>query len=88
VTKPSVNKEQIMYAWTFINRDAEMAAISIGQDSIFYVDEMTSYPYKLIGDSIRITYPDTVFTGSIFFKNDTLVLTEREFGMLEYYRWK
>jgi hypothetical protein len=88
VAKPhsAIQKAQILGAWT--DGKYENATFDIQQDSIFYTDEMVSYPYTLKGDSITIRYLDVSFMGVIYFIKDTLVLSDPEFGTTKYYRYK
>ena len=88
VAKPhsNIQKTQILGAWT--DGKYENATFDIQQDSIFYTDEMVSYPYTLKGDSITIRYPDMSFMGVVYFIKDTLVLSDPEFGTTKYYRFK
>ena len=76
----------LLGAWT--DGSSENATFIIEKDSIFYADEMISYPYSLRGDSLTITYPDMSFQGIAYFISDTLVLSDSEFGTTKYTRFK
>jgi hypothetical protein len=81
-----IEKEKLLGAWT--DGSSENATFTFEKDSIFYTDEMVSYPYSLTGDSLIITYPDMSFQGRAYFINDTLVLSDPEFGTTKYTRFK
>jgi hypothetical protein len=79
-------KGQLYGAWT--DGSTENASFFIEKDSIFYMDQMTSYPYSLKGDSLTIVYPDMIFQGIAGFSGDTLILRDSEFGTSKYTRFK
>jgi hypothetical protein len=81
-----IDKNQILGAWT--DGSTENATFDISKDSIFYLDEMTSFPYTLKGDSLTIVYPDMSFEGSARLIGDTLVLSDPELGTTKYTRFK
>ena len=81
----SFDKNQLMGAWT--DGSTENATLDIGKDSIFYLDQMTSFPYTLKGDSLTIVYPDMSFRGTAKFSKDTLILNDPEFGTTKYTRF-
>jgi hypothetical protein len=81
----SVDKDQLLGAWT--DGSTENATFDIGKDSIFYLDQMTSFPYMLKGDSLTIVYPDISFRGTAKFSGDTLILNDPEFGTTKYTRF-
>ena len=85
--KPTaIEKEKLLGVWT--DGSSDNATFAIEKDSIFYTDEMVSYPYSLRGNSLTITYPDMSFQGIAYFINDTLVLSDSEFGITKYTRFK
>ena len=75
-----------MGIWT--EGESENATFSIGKDSIYYVDQMESYPYTLIKDSITIVYPDMSFEGIAYLVGDTFVLSDPEFGITKFTRFR
>ena len=81
-----ITKEQLMGTWA--GENSENASFSIGKDSIYYIDQMDSYPYTLIKDSLTIIYPDMSFEGIAYLAGDTLVLSDPEFGISRYTRFK
>jgi hypothetical protein len=84
--KSSVDKAQILGTWT--DGSTENATFDIQEDSIFYVEEMQSYPYSLSRDTMSIRYPDMSFKGKVYFITDTMVLTDAESGTTKYIRFK
>jgi hypothetical protein len=81
-----IKKDNLFGAWT--DGSTENAMFDIGKDSIFYLNQMTSYPYTLKGDSLTIVYPDMSFVGTAKFSGDTLILSAPEFGTTKYTRFK
>jgi hypothetical protein len=77
---------RLLGAWT--DGSSENVTFNIGKDSIFYLDEMTSFPYTLKNDSLTIVYPDMSFQGTAQFAGDTLILSDPEFGTTKYTRFK
>lgn len=71
--------------WT--DGTSENASFDIREDSIFYVEHLETYKYKLIADSIHIYYPDFVYSGKIGFEGDTLILSSEE-GNSKFWRFK
>lgn len=67
---------KILGVWT--DGNTENATFEIGEDSILYVERLTSYKHSLTGDSLKIMYPDYVYAGRISFKDDTLVMDSNE----------
>jgi hypothetical protein len=65
----------ILGAWT--DGSTENATFDIQKDSIFYVDQLESYPYHLNGDNISIQYADYKYEAKISWIQDTLVLTDK-----------
>jgi len=82
----SVDKIQLLGTWT--DGTTENATFDIQKDSIFYVNQLQSYPYRLKGDSLTIHYSDMIFKGKVYFIMDTMVLSDREFGTTKYTRFK
>ena len=82
----TMETNRFLGAWT--DGTTENATFDIGKDSIFYLNEMTSFPYTLKGDSLTIGYPDMSFQGTAKFFGDTLVLIDPEFGTTKYTRFK
>lgn len=81
----SMEKNRLLGIWT--DGSTENATFAIGTDSIFYVDQMTSFPYTLKGDSLTIVFPDMSFHGNAKFCGDTLVLSDPEFSTTKYTRF-
>jgi hypothetical protein len=63
------------------------ASFVIKKDSIFYVDQFTSYKYELNGDSIKIKYPEMIYTGKIRLLKDSLFL-ESDGETIKYWKFK
>lgn len=81
-----IDRNRLLGAWT--DGSGENATFDIGKDSIFYLDEMTSFPYTLKADTLTIIYPDMSFQGTAKFLGDTLILSDPEFGTTKYTKFK
>ncbi|HEV8506054.1 MAG TPA: hypothetical protein VGQ53_11660 [Chitinophagaceae bacterium] len=82
---PIDNSNKIRGIWT--DGSSENATFEIRKDSIYYVDELSSYKYSLVGNSIKIKYPDWTFTGQISFVKDTLIINSK-YGKVRYWKFK
>ncbi len=78
-----INDSTLLGIWT--DGQTENATFQIKQDSIFYVDHLENYHYRLESDSIFIHYPDLLFKAKILLKHDTLILKAPD---AEYKYWK
>ncbi|WP_207420062.1 hypothetical protein [Desertivirga brevis] len=78
-------KSKVQGIWT--NGTSENATFAIRKDSIFYVDQLTSFKYRISGDSIQIYYPDFLYSGKIKFRKDTLILSS-EYEDTRFWRFK
>ena len=66
---------KILGAWT--NHQTENATFDIGKDSILYVDELQSYPYKLIDNKIVIRFPEEDYEAKLSWLGDTLLIVSK-----------
>ena len=82
----AIKKEKIIGAWT--DGNSENASFDISKDSIYYADQLDSFPYVLKDDTITIFYPDMIFKGRIHLQGDTLILKSAEFGESRFTRFK
>jgi len=64
------------------------ATMEIHKDSIFYVERFERYKYLLTNDSIKIYYPDYIYSAKCFFMKDTLVMSSKEDGMAKFWHFK
>jgi len=71
--------------WT--DGSSENATFDIKKDSIYYVDQFTTYKYSLREDSIKIFYPDWTFAGAVSFSKDTMIIAS-ENGTTKYWKFK
>lgn len=78
--KPALD---IIGIWT--DGQTENATFQIKKDSIYYVDHLENYFYRMESDSISIHYPDMIFKAKVLMKKDTLVLQTSE---ANYKYWK
>ena len=85
--KQNVTKytDRLKGIWT--NGSSENGTFDISNDSIYYVDQFTSYKYELFDDTIKIKYPDWTFVGHLNFSGDTLTI-ESEDGVTKYWKFK
>lgn len=88
VTSLPISNDRNLILGTWTDGSSENSSFDIGKDSIFYLDEMTSFPYTLKGDSLTIVYPDMSFQGTAKFSGDTLILNDPEFGTTKYTRFR
>jgi hypothetical protein len=84
--KEEIKKSQLLGLWTDGNLDG--ATIDIKMDSIYYIDENTSYGYSLSGNGISIKYPDYTYKAKISIQEDTLFLYSREYGKFVFWKFK
>ena len=66
---------ELLGVWT--NGNSKNATFEIREDSIYYIDHLKSYKYSVIQDSIIIMYDGFMYTGKIYFSDDTLLLTSK-----------
>jgi hypothetical protein len=83
--KGGSTKEKILGTWT--DSTSPNALFEIRKDSIYYVDQATSYPYILYRDTIKINYGDHVLTGLVVFNKDTMIV-ESEGENSKYWKFK
>ncbi|MBC6610131.1 hypothetical protein H8B15_04320 [Hymenobacter sp. BT507] len=67
--------------------NSENATFDIRKDSIYYIDQFATYKYFIIGDSIKIYYPDRAFTGLVSLSKDTLTITSED-GATKFWKFK
>jgi hypothetical protein len=79
--KPS----KILGAWT--NHQTENATFEIRKDSIFYVDALESYSYRLDGNKIIIRFPEYKYEAVLSWLGDTLVMTDKDSGPNKFTRF-
>lgn len=80
------NKGNLWGIWG--NEGSENAIFDIKTDSIYYVDEMRSYKYSLVGDTIIIYYPDYSYKSKVRIKGDTLIMDSEVNGQAKFWRFK
>jgi len=78
--------KKLIGAWT--GGESENATFDISKDSIYYVDKFESYRYALKHDSIKIFYPDFVYTAKVYFIKDTLVMNSKDFDVTKFWKFK
>lgn len=81
----ATSKEKILGAWT--GGEYDNATFDIRQDSMYNVEHLESYKYTLNKDSIKIYYPDFVYSAKIYFIKDTLVMSSED-GEAKYWKFK
>lgn len=81
----SLNKK-IIGIWT--TDDNENAVFQIKAKTIYYVDQFADYKYFLNGNKITINYPDYIYTATIEFKEDTLIMSSKEYGKAKFWKFK
>lgn len=86
LTKPGVTREQLLGLWT--HGLTEHATFHIGKDSIYYVEQLESYPYVLQGDSMTIFFTDYSSKSKVELVDDTLVLSSADFDTSKFTRFK
>ncbi len=78
-------KEKLLGLWT--DNNSENAVFEVKEDSIYYTEQLKSYKYNLIKDSIDIVYDDFTFEGQIQFKSDTLIMRADEYEPQKFWRF-
>jgi hypothetical protein len=66
-------KDKIKGIWT--DGNSKNATFDIRDNSIRYVEHFATYKYELSGNTIKIKYPDFVYTSTLSFQKDTLIMT-------------
>jgi len=84
-SKEIKNKADFLGIWT--DGYSENASFNIRKDSIYYVDQFATYKYDIIGDSIKIYYPEWTFAGSISMSKDTMTIISED-GTTKYWKFK
>lgn len=79
-------KDKIKGIWS--DGSSENASFVIKTDSIYYVDQFTSYKYELIENTIKIKYPDWIFVAKVSFLKDTLIMDSEENGISKFWKFK
>ncbi|TRW24281.1 hypothetical protein FMM05_10635 [Flavobacterium zepuense] len=77
--------EQLIGAWT--TEGYQNAVFSIKNDSVYYVENDETFPYKLIGNVLTIEYTDDSMNFDVSFTGDTLVLKSAREGDSKYWRF-
>ncbi|MFY8180534.1 MAG: hypothetical protein ACOVLG_02075 [Flavobacterium sp.] len=67
------NNKSIIGIWT--DGSSENATFEINKSTIFYIDSLKEFKYKLKKDSLFIFYDDYTFKGKIKISKDTLFIT-------------
>jgi hypothetical protein len=83
--EPLTDKKELVGVWRSENK--EPITVEISENLIYYREHHESHKYKMKGDSIFIDYPDFVYTGKVYFENETLIM-ESEEGKSKYVRFK
>jgi hypothetical protein len=83
--KPLTDKKELVGVWRSENK--EPITVEISENLIYYRKHHESHKYKMKGDCIFIDYPDFVYTGKVYFENETLIM-ESEEGKSKYVRFK
>jgi len=78
--------EQLIGAWT--TEGYQNAVFNIKNDSIYYVENDETFPYKLIGNVLTIEYTDDSMSFDVSFIGDTLILKSDREGNSKYWRFK
>jgi hypothetical protein len=78
-------RKKIIGIWT--QKGSINADFKIDSKTIYYVEDFAYYKYSLIGDLIKIYYPDYIYEGKVSFNNDTLVISNKD-GVGRYWRFK
>lgn len=78
------SKEKILGPWT--GGEYGNATFDIRQDSMYNVEHLESYKYTLSNDSIKVYYPDFLYSAKIYFIKDTLVM-QSEDGVAKYWKF-
>jgi hypothetical protein len=81
----SLLKKKIIGIWT--SEGSINADFKIDKKTFYYVEDFAYYRYKMIGNNIKIFYPDYVYKAKIVFKNDTLILINKDYET-KYWRFK
>ena len=63
------------------------ADFKIDNKTFYYVEDFANYKYSLNGNLIKIYYPDFIYEGRVSFKNDTLIIGNKD-GVGKYWRFK
>ena len=73
ITQENSSNISLIGPWT--SGLSDNALFDVRKDSIFYVEDLESYKYILVGDSIKIYYPGYTFSGKVNLQQDTLTIT-------------
>jgi len=63
---------------TWTDGNSENATFQIHPDSIYYVDHLDSYKYEMKNDSIKIYYPEYIYSAFVYFRGDTMIFKDTE----------
>lgn len=83
ITKNPLRKK-IIGIWT--QKGSINADFKIDNKTFYYVEDFAYYKYSLNGDFIKIYYPDYIYEGKVSFKNDTLIISNKD-GVGKYWRF-
>ena len=78
------NSKKLIGLWT--DGSSENASFEVRKDSIYYIDQFATYLYLFNGDTVKIIYPDWIFTGAVSFSKDTLLIIS-ENGTTKYWKF-
>ncbi|MEY4963050.1 MAG: hypothetical protein RLZZ323_369 [Bacteroidota bacterium] len=78
-------RKKIIGIWT--QKGSINADFKIDNERFYYVDDFEFYKYSLNGDIIKIYYTDYIYEGKVSFKNDTLIISNKD-GEGRYLRFK
>ncbi len=85
IEKVNPLKNQIIGIWK--QKGSINADFQIDDKTFYYVDDFAHYKYSLNGNLIKIYYPDYIYEGNVSFKNDNLIISNKD-GEVRYYRFK
>lgn len=78
-------RKKIIGIW--MQKGSINADFKIDNKTFYYVEDFAYYKYSLNGNLIKIYYPDYIYEGKVSFKNDTLILSNKD-GEGRYWRFK
>ncbi|GAB3913882.1 hypothetical protein [Mucilaginibacter boryungensis] len=68
--------------------ESENATFDMRKDSVYYVDQFSTYKYTLKKDSITFFYSDGPQKFKIYFVRDTMVMENKDFGTSKFWKFK
>jgi len=77
-------RKKMIGIWT--QKGSINADFKIDNNTFYYVEDFANYKYSLNGNLIKIYYPDYIYEGKVSFKNDTLIISNKD-GVGKYWRF-